>query len=815
MLGLFACGAAGIVADRALDLPCACWLAFVGLALVSWLVALRSGWVRARSWISIVRQGAVLVAIFASAASWHHIYWNDYDPGDVAFVATNPSRPVCLRALVLSPPANLVKAPDPLAIPIHREQCLLDVRATELRTADNAWHPTSGSCRVRIRGHLTGIKPGDTVMVWGRLTRAHEAMNPGGWDASQFARAQRTLCVLDVKHPGCVQPLTAASAWNPTWYLPRLGGYFQRVLLARIGGEPGELAVAVLLGVRSHVEDATMESFLVTGTIHLLAISGLHVGIIACALLNLLAVLRLPRPAALIAVMLFCLGYTILVGCRAPVVRATVIVWVSCTAMLLYRPCLSFNTLAAAGTIVLGLNPTELFAAGAQLSFVAVAAMIWIVPKLTERSVGPVSRVFLGPHRSLPRWLAGRLVSRFLAVALATIAIWLFTLPLVTYHFNLISPIALGLNLFLWIPLALALVSGLLTMALAWAPAMIVAAPAAVCRSSMEVLNSTVQAGAGMAHGHFWVPGPPQWLIVLFYASLFLGLLVHSVRVRWKTLSGLLFGGLMAGWLGCAWLGPATRGELQMTFLSIGHGTCVMMQLPDGRVWLYDAGTCGNGRFAVQEISRFLWSRGIVRLDGVMLSHADLDHYNALPGLLRRFSIARVCTSRALLASPQPGIRSLRSALDRAGVPVVYLAAGDRLPLNSPVSVLVRHPAAEESLQDNEASLVLEIGYQGRRILLPGDLEGVGMERLLNAPPTDFDLVMAPHHGSRHSAPASFCAWAQPEWIIISGGRQALHVRQSPFRDSGATVLVTARHGAIHAKIVKGQLRVTAAVHET
>ncbi len=271
----------------------------------------------------------------------------------------------------------------------------------------------------------------------------------------------------------------------------------------------------------------------------------------------------------------------------------------------------------------------------------------------------------------------------------------------------------------------------------------------------------------------------------------------------------------MTGWLGCSWARSGPDNELRMTFLSIGHGTCVAMQFPDGRVWLYDAGTCGNPRFAVQEISRFLWSEGITRIDGVLLSHADLDHYNAVPGLLSRFPVARVFTSRSLWASPQPGIRALRESLERAHVPIACVEAGDRLPLHSPATILVRHPAALTRLQDNEASLVLEIAYQGRRILLPGDLEGEGMQRLLDEPPTDYDLVMAPHHGSRHSAPRAFCEWATPEWIVVSGGRQALDLDDSPFRCRGATLLVTARHGAVQIKVVAGELQVGAFARET
>jgi competence protein ComEC len=489
--------------------------------------------------------------------------------------------------------------------------------------------------------------------------------------------------------------------------------------------------------------------------------------------------------------------------------RATVMVCVSCAGMLRYRPCLSFNTLAAAGTIVLGWNPTELFSAGAQLSFVAVAVMIWLVPKLTAGTLANVPRRLYERHHTVTRWLAARCARKMMSIGQASLAIWLLTLPLVSFHFNLMSPIALALNLFLWIPLALGLVSGLVTAALAWAPPLLVAVPAAVCRSSLQLLGDCVRWAADWEWGHVWVPGPPQWLITLFYLGLILGLGFPAVRARWKTLTGLLYGCLMMGWLGCAWAGPAPVAGLRLTFLSVGHGTCVTIQLPDGRVWLYDAGTSGQHRFAVREISRFLWSRGITRIDGVLLSHADIDHFNALPGLLRRFPIARLCTPEATFASAQPGVEALRWALRRAGVPIVVVDPADRLALTTTVDLRVCHPNGDLTLQDNEASLVLEIEYQGRRILLPGDLEGDGMQRLLEQPPRNCDLVMAPHHGSQHSAPRAFCQWTSPEWVVVSGGRKARNVDRTLFQAERARVLITARDGAIQANIVKGRLSVS------
>jgi competence protein ComEC len=298
--------------------------------------------------------------------------------------------------------------------------------------------------------------------------------------------------------------------------------------------------------------------------------------------------------------------------------------------------------------------------------------------------------------------------------------------------------------------------------------------------------------------------------VIAFYGLLTIAVCVPFCRVYGNQVISLLVLSLVITWSGCSLGSRGHPHELRMTFLSIGHGTCVVVELPDDRVWIYDAGTFGSNRFAVQEISNFLWSEGITSIEGVMLSHADLDHFNALPGLLRRFPVGQVCTSRFLTENPQPGIRKLLGELQRHRVPVALLHAGDRLPIESPVSMVVRHPAARVKLPDNEASMVLEIQYLGRRILLPGDLEGNGMRSLLSEKPTDCDLVLAPHHGSRHSQPEAFCQWSTPEWIVVSGGRNSLRLEDgSPFADCGARVLITSLHGAVQARIVNGDLTVS------
>ena len=151
-----------------------------------------------------------------------------------------------------------------------------------------------------------------------------------------------------------------------------------------------------------------------------------------------------------------------------------------------------------------------------------------------------------------------------------------------------------------------------------------------------------VAAGRAIPGGHFWVPGPADWWLWGFYGGL--GLLAAFPRLRpprrWCA-------GLLAGWIAVGFVAAHRhdRQRLDCTFLSVGHGLSVLIELPSGQTMLYDAGQNDAPRAAVRAISESLWELGLRHVDAVVLSHPDLDHYNALPGLLDGFPSAQ-STSR-------------------------------------------------------------------------------------------------------------------------------------------------------------------------
>ena len=202
-------------------------------------------------------------------------------------------------------------------------------------------------------------------------------------------------------------------------------------------------------------------------------------------------------------------------------------------------------------------------------------------------------------------------------------------------------------------------------------------------------------------------------------------------------------------------------------------------------------------------IGEFLWARGITHIDGVVLSHADVDHFNALPTLLERFSVGVVYVSPLMFREDHPSIRVLHEAILRAKVPLREVHAGDRLRVGQDCTAEVLHPPPGGVFGSTNAnSIVLLVSYRGRGILLPGDLDTPGLEEVLAEEPRHCEVLLAPHHGSRRSHPRGLIAWTTPQWIIISGAYERdFQEVAATYRALGHSFLHTAEQGAVTARL--------------
>jgi competence protein ComEC len=493
--------------------------------------------------------------------------------------------------------------------------------------------------------------------------------------------------------------------------------------------------------------------------------------------------------------MVVLLGYALLTGGRPPVMRAAAMVCVVCGGILLRRPVHPVNTLALAWLIVALLNPTDIFTPGCQLSFLAVAVLHWGTGPWFRPEADPLERL-IDESRPLAEKLL-RAVGRWVLVTCAAGAlIWVTAAPLVAARYHLVSPVGILLTPPLLLLTSVALITGFLLLVAATVCWPLVPVLAWVTRWSLAGCNVLVDAADRLPGAYWYVGDVPEWWLWVFYLALFAVLLIEPLRQRWRWL-GLVWLiwlglGLLGGWVRHA--GP----ELRCTFLAVGHGGCTVLETPDGRTILYDAGAMSGPDIARRYIAPFLWHRGIQRIDEIMLSHAHLDHFNGLPALLDRFAIGQVTCTPTFADRPGPGTQLTLETLRRHGVAVRVVQAGDRLTAGEIVMEVLHPPAVGPEGTEDARSLVLLVRHAGHSILLTGDLQGAGLDRLLDLPQADLDVLMAPHHGSRLASPAKLAEWARPEVVISCQGPPRWPTdTPEAYEKRGARFLGTWPHGAI------------------
>ncbi len=799
---LLAAAAAGIALDRWLSLPPAACLLGSAAALGLWGMIRRSG-----------RHAFALAPLLASVclvgAARHHAHWRCYPADELGRSASLRAQPITLELAAVSAADRLAADEDR---PAWAAESLWSFLAKAERVRDGRqWRNCSGIVRVTIAAERFETVPGDRFRAFGLLSAPLPATNPGGFDRAAHARADRCLCRLHIDAPECL----AAIDRSATSLLPRTISQFQTAcraqLAATIAPERVPLAEALLLGRREDLDEPLREAFLTTGTIHLLCVSGLHVGLLAAAAAALL--LRLPgvRRHYRWILAITAAAYVLLVGAQPPVIRAAIMLWVALAAGAIGRQPLSANTWAVAGLIVLALNPADLFRTGTQLSFLCAACL--------ATTVGAVRRLPSDRIIGNAPFPGRRLVRRFAEWVVRSSQVngrlWLLSAPLVLARFNILSLLPVLLNLVLIPPVAAALCLGAAAMVLGGVP-WLGAALGYAAGSTLGMIEAIVDAAARLPGGHWWLPGPAPWWLLGFYAA-------AACSWAWPVgLSGRRRCILLALWtivgLGASWWNKP-RDEVHCTVISVGHGCSVLIESSD-RSMLYDAGGLSDPKSVARQIAGVLWHRGLTHLDAIVLSHADRDHFNAVPELLKKFSVGAVYASPAMFGDDriawhsdptaeqrtESALQSLISALETHQVPRRTIAAGDRLILSDDrlASVEVLHPSKRSALgDDNVNSLVVEVTFNGRSLLLTGDLEKGGLLDLLAEEPRDCDVLLAPHHGSRQPRLGDLLKWASPEWVVVSDSRNRATTgdRDELGAVVGATTLHTSLGGAIEVRL--------------
>lgn len=804
------CG--GMIVDRVIDFPMMLYLAAGGVALAIWLVLYRFGCFKTSSWV-------LLLAWASLAGLWHQGQWNWFPADDLQAYAHPDSTLVCAKVKIRSEPRIVAAKATNVLNPIPPKERTLYLSHVIAIRQGRTWIPVSGAAELIIHERIDHLRCGDEVEVFGRLVAADGPRNPGQNNFRTPCRRDRRLAKLHAfRSEGVVlhgQSSRSILPWARAWLRSKLSEAIER----HIPTERSALASAILLGNRDQLNLKRRHEFFLSGTVHLLAISGLHIGILAGVFFMFYRIGLLPRSPALFFTIAFAIFFAWLVEFRPPVLRATVLIVLFCLARILGRNGWSYNLLSLAAIIVLIINPADLFQIGPQLSFLAVGAMVGF-QRWTDsaRETDPLQRLIdntRGPVTRMRKWVCRRIVLAFQVSAM----IALVTMPLVALNFHLVAPVGLLLNPLVLLPMAFALYAGLAVLVFGSCWGWAADQAGWICDRSLSMIESLVRLGQEIPGSCFWTSGPNELSVGCFYFLLWLLGIYPPTRVsgRWLLTSFLIW--LVVGWVGPDWLktqSSRSSTTLEVFFVDSGHGGSVLLKLPRGQAVVFDAGCLGSAEYGAANISAVLWHQHVMHIDALIISHADVDHFNSAVELVRRFSVGVVYLSPMMQKSTSEAVQCFLQELEIQEIEVRNLVSGKRLVIDSKnVSMNVHAPPIQGVGEtDNSNSIVLSIEAMGKKILLTGDLEGPGLTRLLSIPLGDFDVVMAPHHGSHHSEPEKFVRWANPKHVIVSASRRRIDWRAiETFGEAQRQVWITGRDGAIRCRVSPDGLEVANWIH--
>ncbi|MDO9535186.1 MAG: DNA internalization-related competence protein ComEC/Rec2 [Bacillota bacterium] len=700
--------------------------------------------------------------------------------------------------------------------PVWRENDVVFPLQSEKFLVQGEEHNVRGQTRVVLRLQEGGEIPvffyGQYVSLRGTIYEPASRRNPGGFDYRFFLETQGMVAAFygstkDAESLGLSVDISRL----------RLGALqvkekMSGVLRSYLPERAGNLLVGMLFGERRALDPDTERLFRSSGVSHLLAVSGLHVGLIAAFLFFAGNRMGLKGWQAFLLMALFLFAYIYICGLKPAMLRAFIMAIMGMGAVYLGRGKDLPTAVAFAALVTLVYNPLLLFSVGFQFSYAATLSIIFFTPLLTDK----ISTFFSKSAAFIPSSLVFN-ISSLIAV---TLSAQLGVIPLTAFYFKEISLVALFSNMLILPVMALVLGIGL-TSALLGLVFPMVGSLSSLANYPLLAYILLVAGKIGSLPFAYLEVFPPRILELVFYYSFLLffalgGMFLLSLlsyfkqRVRpFHFIALLLIFSLFITLWG---LPGKDSGYLEVVFLDVGQGDAVFIRTPQGRCILLDGG--GNpafkgdidapGRFILVP---FLEHRRIKKLDMVIISHPHEDHYGGLFSVLEKFPVG-VLVTNGDLPETSSYLELLKFA-EKKDISREIIREGDNFVLGQSLKAEVLSPPAQlfrgSNSDTNNNSLVLQLSYKEVSFLFTGDIEVRAVEYLLKEKKTlASNVLKVPHHGGYLSNLPEFLDQVSPNAAVITVGSNSFGhphpATLSALQERNVQIYRTDLHGAVMLK---------------
>ena len=578
---------------------------------------------------------------------------------------------------------------------------------------------TNATVFVRWRGRPN---VGDEVALFGTFQPIEPPRNPGEFDMRAYLARRDVKNLFIVRYPENGRILAPGSGFSVLRAAARSREWMQRVLSRDLEDSPDVVGLicGTALGLRHQTRDDIEEPFQQTGTLHLFAVAGLHVGIVARLLWTLAMVMRLPRKPATALIIPLLFFYAAITGLHTASVRAAVMSALLLGGIFFDRKVLALNSLAAAAFLILLFDSNQLFTSGFQLSFAVVGAIVLLADPMFVR----FERI-VAPDPFLPRLLLSRPRRFFAAVgrglaraASVSLAAWIGSLLLIYWYFYLVTPVSLFANLVV-VPIAY--------FVLALAMLSLMAAPIS---SALSILFNNAN----------WLMSRAVLGLVHFFAMLPAG---HVYLARFTE----------------------RHAPITITVLDEGTGGAAHIRT-NNYDWLID---CGSQRNYERTLKSFLHSRGINRIEGILLTHGDAQHIGCAADTVADFAPREIYENPLDVRSAVQ--RRLSDALQPGKTKPRHLIRGDSLLFGRNVHAEILYPTTNIKVTAaDDAPLIVQLVFDEEiRVLFESDAGAKAEAALLETGDNlQSDILIKGQHHSGGSATPRFLEAVKPKLIVAT-----------------------------------------------
>lgn len=610
----------------------------------------------------------------------------------------------------------------------------------------------------------------DRVYITGEVSIPKERSNPGTFDYRRYLKSIGIRCIItaenieNVKKAGGIAALLKSAKC-------RTADIFESAL-----GDDSAVVMGLLFGETSGIDEDIIETFRRGGTAHVLAVSGLHLGLLYSFLCRFKRKKR-SIPAD-IAIVLALSAYTALAGFTASVVRACLMIFIHIAGNHLNRRYDLISSTCVSMIIILAVNPMQIYSAGFQMSFLAVITLGIMIPLIQKKIKG---------------------------ILLPMIAVQTGMVPYTMYVFNYVSLTSVISNIPVYFIAAAMIPAGISVIAFCWLP--VIAKPAAMITGLFVKLllwcNDFTYMGGVFT---FDVASPSVIFLAVYYIFIFYMCSeagqIALIRRNYKKIAAVFAAAVICG-AGCSVYLSDGFEKTDMVFVDVGQGDCLHIKA-GGKNLLIDGGGSFNYNVGKSTLKPYLLKSGVTKIDMAIATHLHTDHYQGLKELSQTYRIKKLGVYEANSVNENHLKKEFKTD------EILYLAAGDVINMGRNVSVEVLSPDRGNPLDEkdeNKNSLVLRVNVKGSSVLMTGDIDEKGEKTLIADTDIKADILKIAHHGSRYSSCEKFIAVAAPKIAVIQVGKNTYgHPSEEVIKrleEHKITVLRNDEQGAVGIRVNK------------